>query len=72
MSNDRTDRPTEEGAPASVRSVIRYALVLSAVAMIAMAGLTFAGLMPFAPWIGMLFLIVAAFDLLIGFAVFHK
>ena len=61
------DKPT----PPNVIAVIRYALTLSGIAMIAMAALTFAGVM-FYPqrWIGIMFLMVAFVDLLIGVVIF--
>ena len=73
MSSERP--PTIDGGrstPPNVNTIIRYALMMSSFAMLFMAGLTFTGRMPFAPWIGSLFVAVAVIDLVIGFVVFHK
>ena len=62
------DNPT----PPNAIAVIRYALVLGSLAMVAMGILTFLQVMPFPRWTGLLFLLVAVIDLTIGFAVFSK
>lgn len=56
--------------PPGLLAGIRYALVLTSLAMIVMAALTAAGRMPFPRWVSVMFLAVAASDLLIGWTVF--
>lgn len=52
------------------KAIIRWALTLSSVAMITFAVLTFAGVLPFPAWISMLFVAVAAIDVVIAYVVF--
>ena len=68
--------PTVGYAPAGDRTrdqfkaIIRWALTLSSFAMLAFAAMTFFGVLPFPAWISMLFLAVAAIDLVIAYVVF--
>ena len=49
--------------PESIKPVLRWSLTLSAIAMLAFAGLTFAGVMNFPLIVGYVFVAVAVADL---------
>ena len=53
------------------KSAIRWTLTLSSIAMVIFAGLTFAKVLPLPSYIGVLFIVVAAIDLTIGYVVFR-
>lgn len=65
MSSD----PRDESTPPGAIAVIRYTLTLSALAMLAMAALTFFQVLPFPRWISIMFLMVAFADVLIGMVI---
>lgn len=52
------------------RAFIRLVLALSSVAMVVFGALTLAGVIGLPPFLGYLFLAVAAIDLIVGFVVF--
>ena len=56
--------------PPSAKQVVRLVLMLSSVAMLVLAGLTFAGVLGLPPLLGYLFIAVAVIDLAMGFVVF--
>jgi hypothetical protein len=57
--------------PENIKPVLRWSLTLSAIAMLAFAGLTFAGVMKFPMMIGYIFVAVAVADLAVAYTVFR-
>lgn len=73
-SNPRQSGTLDRGGQKTAdntRPMIRRALILSSVAMLAFAGLTFAGVMRFPTVVGYAFVAVALADLLVAFTVFR-
>jgi hypothetical protein len=54
-----------------IKPVLRWSLTLSSVAMLAFAGLTFAGVMHFPMMVGYIFVAVAIADLAVAYTVFR-
>ena len=54
-----------------IKPVLRWSLTLSAIAMLAFAGLTFGGVMKFGPMVGYIFVAVALADLCVAYTVFR-
>lgn len=64
MSNTQKNRD-------EIKPVLRWSLTLSGVAMLAFAGLTFAGVMNFPMIVGYIFVAVAFADLVVAYTVFR-
>lgn len=65
-----TSTPLDQRTKDQFKAIVRWGMTLSSFAMLAFAGLTFAGVLPFPQWTALLFVSVAAIDLVIAYVVF--
>ena len=62
--------PPADRTKEQFKAIIRWALTLSSLAMLTFAALTYFAVLPLPTWSAMLFVAVAAIDLVIGHVVF--